>query len=190
MARRRAAILATNVFAGWAARQFDVAPDVHPLAVIGTYPNLSLVFLLSACVATPVAEELVVRGVLLPWAARGLMRSLVLFLPAALLCMLGSHGVRLGPVTFFGVLILGFWAFLQFGPTRAGTRARYASVYATSVLFATAHTSVWPTPVPLFFFSLVLGTVAVRTGGVGASILVHGLLNAVSATYVLRGGPM
>jgi membrane protease YdiL (CAAX protease family) len=183
-------ILAINVLTGWAARQFDVTPDVHPLAVIGTNPNLTIAFLLSACVATPVVEELLVRGVFLPWAARGLTRSVVLFLPAALLSMLGSPGVRLGPLTFLGVLLLGFWALLHFGPRRAGTRARFAAVYATSVLFAAAHTSVWPTPVPLFFFSLALGAIALRTGGVGASILVHGLLNAVSATYVLRGGPM
>ena len=85
--------------------------------------------------------------------------------------------------------MLGFWALLTHVPLTRRKHNQYAAIYATSVLFASAH-DVWPTPIPLFAFSLILGWLAVRTGGVTASIVVHGLLNTVSALYVLRGGPM
>ena len=49
------------------------------------------------------------------------------------------------------------------------------------------HASVWPSPVPLFLLGLALGAVAVRTGGVLAGTVLHGLFNAVSLVYLLRG---
>jgi membrane protease YdiL (CAAX protease family) len=67
-------------------------------------------------------------------------------------------------------------------------RDERAAILATSVLFAGLHSQVWPTPIPLFVFSIGLGWLAIRTGGVTGPIIVHGLLNAVSAIYVLRGG--
>ena len=183
-------ILGINVLVTFATSYFNSTPEIHPLATIGAIPNLAIVFLLSACVATPTMEELLVRGVILPWACREVNRSMIVFLPAAAFVLFGRASSLLGPLTFFGILVLGFWTLLHFGPTREGTKKRVAAIYATSVLFALAHTSVWPTPIPLFFFSLGLGWLALRTGGVTASILVHGLLNAVSSLYVLRGGPM
>ena len=182
-------ILALNVISMGLAKELGMTPDRHPLATVGGHPQLTVVFLLCACVATPLSEELLVRGVLLPWACRSTMRSVALFIPAGLLFAYHREGFALGPMTFFGLLVLGFWVLLMYVPLSRRKHNQYAAIFATSVLFASAH-DVWPTPIPLFAFSLVLGWLALRTGGITASFLVHGLLNAVSATYVLRGGPM
>lgn len=182
-------ILTLNVLSMGLAKELGMTPDRHPLVIVGSHPQLTVVFLLCACVATPLAEELLVRGVLLPWACRSIMRSMALFVPAGLLFAYHREGFSLGPIAFFGILVLGFWLLVSYVPLSRLHHNQYAAIYATSVLFASAH-DVWPTPIPLFAFSLVLGWLAVRTGGITASFLVHGLLNTVSAIYVLRGGPV
>jgi membrane protease YdiL (CAAX protease family) len=60
-------------------------------------------------------------------------------------------------------------------------------IYASAALFSLVHSGVWPSPIPLFFLGVGLGWLAVRTRGVLVPALVHGLFNAVSAIYVLRG---
>jgi membrane protease YdiL (CAAX protease family) len=62
------------------------------------------------------------------------------------------------------------------------------AIVASSALFAAFHATVWPSPVPLFFLSLGLGVVFVRTRSLITPIVLHGLFNAVSATFVLLGG--
>lgn len=183
------AILTLNVVSMGLAKELGMMPDRHPLATVGGHPQLTVVFLVCACVATPLAEELLVRGVLLPWASRSMLRSVALLVPAGLLFAYHREGFERGPVAFFIVLVLGFWILTQGVPLPPRNRLQFAAIYATSVLFASAH-DVWPTPIPLFAFSLVLGWLAVRTGGITASVIVHGLLNTVSALYVLRGGPV
>src|SRR5207302_1855546 len=90
---------------------------------------------------------------------------------------------RTGPVAFAGVLALGLGVLWRF--TRTGAR-RARAVYATAALFAVVHSGVWPSPVPLFVLGLGLGWLAVRTNGILVPVIVHGLFNAVSATFVLR----
>jgi membrane protease YdiL (CAAX protease family) len=82
------------------------------------------------------------------------------------------------------VLAVGFAVLWRFHRTGA-RRAR--AVYATAALFAVVHSSVWPNPVPLFVLGLALGWLAVRTNGVLVPVIVHGLFNAVSVAFVLRG---
>ncbi len=60
-------------------------------------------------------------------------------------------------------------------------------VYASAAFFAVIHSAIWPSPIPLFFLGLGLGWLAVRTRGFVAPAIVHGLFNAVSAVFVLRG---
>ena len=48
------------------------------------------------------------------------------------------------------------------------------------------HSNVWPSPIPLFVLGIGLGWLAVRTNGVLAPVIVHGLFNAVSVVFVLR----
>lgn len=183
-------VLFINFITTQAAAYFNLTPDVHPLSTLGTNPKLAVLLFFSACLATPVMEELLVRGVFLPWAAQDLLHSVAIILLAVIVMVISRVGTLLGPLTFFGILILGFWLLLQFGAAEIGKKRKIVAIYSTSVFFAMAHTSVWPTPVPLFFFALGLGWLAMKTGSVTAPIFVHGLLNAVSALYVLRGGAM
>jgi hypothetical protein len=62
-----------------------------------------------------------------------------------------------------------------------------------SVIFAAMHGPVWPSPVPLFFFSLGLGVLYQRTGGLVAPVVLHAMLNGLTTLLlyltVLAGGP-
>ena len=81
---------------------------------------------------------------------------------------------------FAGLVALG-WVGARFTAADHG-------VYGSAALFAAVHSAVWPTPIPLFALGLGLGWVAVRTKGLLAPFLVHGLFNTVSVLFVLSGG--
>src|SRR5262245_35012689 len=63
------------------------------------------------------------------------------------------------------------------------------AIVASSALFAAFHAQVWPSPVPLFVLALGLGYLYLRTRSLIGPVVVHGLFNAVSAVYLLLGGP-
>jgi len=58
-------------------------------------------------------------------------------------------------------------------------------IYATALLFAAVHSSVWPSPIPLFFLALGLGFLAYRTQSLVAPMVLHGLFNGVAVAYML-----
>ncbi len=173
-------------------------PDAHPLTELPVEtPWDRVLFMAQACVAAPLIEEVMFRGVLLSWVigarerntgglqlrpvAPPVGRPLVVMAAAALYA---SSSGKLGPVIFAGVLTLGLavlWVTVRRG------KRHVRGVYATAALFAVVHSAVWPSPIPLFFLGLGLGWLAVRTRGVLAPAIVHGLFNAVSAVFVLRG---
>ncbi|VTT96734.1 hypothetical protein : Abortive infection protein OS=Isosphaera pallida (strain ATCC 43644 / DSM 9630 / IS1B) GN=Isop_0788 PE=4 SV=1: Abi [Gemmataceae bacterium] len=173
-------------------------PDEHPLAKFtGGDEFTRLLFLLQACVAAPLIEEVLFRGVLLPWVVgsrpgspgagsppatpAALRPWLVVGCAVAVAALSG----KVGPVVFAAVLAGGLG--LVWATVRRGKR-HVRAVYATAAFFAAIHSSVWPSPVPLFLLGLGLGWCAVWTRGVLVPAVVHGLFNAVSAVYVLRGG--
>lgn len=53
-----------------------------------------------------------------------------------------------------------------------------------SLLFATLHYTVWPTPVPIFFLSLVLGMLYQRTGSLVAPVALHMTFNGISTALM------
>jgi membrane protease YdiL (CAAX protease family) len=55
-----------------------------------------------------------------------------------------------------------------------------AAIYGSAMLFAVFHSSVWPTPIPLFVLGLGLGWLAFRTQSLVSSITVHVLFNTVA----------
>lgn len=63
------------------------------------------------------------------------------------------------------------------------------AIWASSALFAAMHTHVWPSPIPLMVLALGLGYLYLRTRSLVGPIVVHGLFNAVSAVYLILGGP-
>ena len=189
-------------------KHFGVSPGTTPLTKLGNRPPVDQVlFVLEACIAAPLREELFFRGILLAWCI-GRTKSLAtgvspltaarpwFVMHAAILLAViltpqppadGSSRdwvKTLAPVVFAGLLAVGL---ALLGVTRTPGRGACA-VYATAAFFAVVHSAVWPNPIPLFMLGLGLGWLAVRTNGILVPVIVHGLFNAVSAVFVLRGG--
>jgi membrane protease YdiL (CAAX protease family) len=184
-------VLVTHAGVNWAAQSLGAEVTEHPLTrVVAERSALDrLLFALRAGVVAPLTEELAFRGLLIGWLMAGKLRPLelrvwVVLVLAAGFALLGGGSRWLETTTFAALLVAG-WAVLR---TRISKRRTVGSVYASAALFAAIHSSVWPTPIPLFALGLGLGWVAVRTNGILAPVLVHGLFNAVSVLFVLSGG--
>jgi membrane protease YdiL (CAAX protease family) len=176
----------------------DWKADEHPLTQFREGALLDqAIFMLQACVAAPLIEEVLFRGLLLPWVIGGRERgagvSAPLFAPPSVrpwlvmgfAALVAANTGKPGPMIFVGVLAGGLavvWVAVRRG------KRHVRGVYATAAFFAAVHSGVWPSPVPLFLLALGLGWLAVRTRGVLVPFVVHGLFNAVSAVFVLRGG--
>jgi membrane protease YdiL (CAAX protease family) len=59
------------------------------------------------------------------------------------------------------------------------------AIYGTALLFASAHSFAWPTPVSLFVLALALGYLAYRTQSLVGPMLLHALFNGVSVVILL-----
>jgi membrane protease YdiL (CAAX protease family) len=187
-------VLAVNSAVNWVFTQFEAVPDEHQLTRLGGRGLLdSAAFLFQACVAAPVVEEVVFRGLVLAWALGG-RKPLAApdAAPAARPWLVVLAGVgfaalsgRPGPVAFAAVLAGGLAVVTAVFRSKRRTAG---AVWASAALFAAVHSPVWPSPVALFLLGLGLGWCAVRTRGVLVPAVVHGLFNAVSAVFVLRGG--
>lgn len=176
----------------------DLPLDEHPLTQMGGRDALDrFLFALQACVAAPVIEEVMFRGLLLSWTTGGRERHACrlpqppVAPPVVRPWLVMGFGIlfaatsgKTGPVVFAGLLAAGLG--VVWVTVRRGKR-HVRGIYATAAFFALIHASVWPSPIPLFVLGLGLGWLAARTRGVLAPILVHGLFNAVSAVFVLRG---
>jgi membrane protease YdiL (CAAX protease family) len=94
-------------------------------------------------------------------------------------CALGISVLKgPGPSIFVGLLVFGYLAAPRLLGIPSAEQSR--AVYATSAVFAIAHSFAWPTPIPLFCLGLVLGYLACRTQTLVAPLTVHGLFNAIS----------
>jgi membrane protease YdiL (CAAX protease family) len=207
-----------NVAHAWLTGQ---PPDKHPLTALGDAGGREwALFVLQTVVLAPVLEELVFRGLLLPWLAdrRPLPPAesplsipppvrplLVMFLAVGVATVLHVNDVRkawtagdhvgaaahLIPGLFFLLLVP-----LEFVPLtrlrrhlRIRSRQHVRAILASSALFGAFHASVWPSPVPLVVLAVGLGYLYLRTRSLVGPVVVHGLFNAVSAVYLLLGGP-
>jgi membrane protease YdiL (CAAX protease family) len=173
--------------------------DEHPLTQFrGETPFDQVLFMLQACLAAPLMEEILFRGLLLPWVIGGreraagtpspplLVRSFARpWLVMAIAVLVAANTRKPGPILFAALLAFGL--VIVWVTVRRGKR-QIRAIYASSALFAAVHSGVWPSPIPLFLLALGVGYLAVRTRGVLVPFLVHGLFNAVSAVYVLRSG--
>ena len=167
-------------------------PEEHALTRLGGRPALDRVlFAFEACVRAPVVEELFFRGVLLPWLFNRTYRVWPVLAAAAFMALLGClpaadplDVLKRGPIWFALLLAVGWVGLSKAFPRR---RRTLGAVWASSALFAAVHSSVWPTPIPLFVLGVGLGWVALRVRGWMVPAAVHGLFNAVSVLFVLRG---
>jgi membrane protease YdiL (CAAX protease family) len=172
--------------------------EEHPLLGLrqDILPFEWVVLILSVMLAAPVLEELLFRGMMQPWFASRPWGAVLPTAFALLLAVvsrsqgLGQYwGVDWGKVllelapAFFVLVMAPIVVILQQGcrtPVPAG-------VFGTSLLFAAAHASVWPSPVPLLVLGLGLGWLAQRTGSLVAPILVHALFNGVGCVLFWWG---
>jgi membrane protease YdiL (CAAX protease family) len=176
------AVYGVNAAAESASRAAGLSPVEHPLVELfrtADPPQLAVLFA-AATVATPFAEEVLFRGLLL---GTLVARPHLCWFPLAL-------GVAVAGLTADGTPFhrpaVGFAAVLMLGLFALRRWPEWLAVWATAGFFAAVHSNVWPTPVPLFGLGLALGWLTVRTGGVLAGTVLHGLFNAVSAVYLIR----
>jgi len=157
----------------------------HPIARVGTQDGTGGVLIaLSACLAAPILEELLFRGLLLSWLHGP--RHRVWYAHAVTLLLTGMIAFgptrSTGPIAFAVLLSLGQLA-LEW--------SRYKTLrvmWASSAPFALMHAAIWPSPIPLFVLSLGLGYLAMRTRSWLPSALAHALFNAASLVFLLLPG--
>jgi membrane protease YdiL (CAAX protease family) len=198
-------------------------PDKHPLTALGNAGGNRewALFVLETVVLAPVLEELLFRGLLLPWLAttRPAAGPGSLHVPPSrrpIAIMLIAVGValilhvddamkardagdryalaaHLVPAVFFLMLIPLFYLLSGLPRLRrhlrVHSRQHVQAILASSALFAAVHAHVWPSPVPLIVLAIGLGYLYLRTRSLLGPIIVHGMFNAVSAVYLLMGGP-
>ncbi len=173
------------------------SPEEHPIQrlVLSHPPPVDLVTIsLAALAVAPFLEELLFRGILQPWFRERSWGSFVGIAGALFLALerrwsgleaawTEGHwpgvGAQLLPATFVVLMVPGYLLI------RAKAQPAAGAVYATALLFAAAHSAVWPTPVPLFFFALALGALRYRTQSLVPSVVVHALFNTVAWVYLL-----
>jgi membrane protease YdiL (CAAX protease family) len=173
------------------------APEPHPIQQLFENHPLPIDFVvggLSAIVAAPVLEEFLFRGIIQPWFRVRSLGGYVGIAGALLLAIyrrwsglvadwgeIGWHGAwpQLLPAAFVILMVPGYLFVRAKLPPAAG------AVYATSLLFAAAHSFAWPSPVPLFFLALALGALRYRTQSLVPPIAVHALFNSVAWALLL-----
>lgn len=192
-------------------------PEQHPLlkSLQGQPSPLDWVAVfVAAVVVAPLYEELLFRGVLQPWLARRRWGGYAAMVGAFCLALnagipkieqafsSGNESRRweelftgLAPVLFVLAMIPGY----RLADRIIGRWLPYPgagrTIYGVALLFAAAHSSVWPSPIPLFVLGLGLGCLAYRTQSLTGSIVVHTLFNGMtvlSALFVhggLESGP-
>jgi membrane protease YdiL (CAAX protease family) len=160
----------------------------HPLTALKPQDDgcHGVLFTLSVCLCTPMVEEILFRGLLVPWAAQKKIYPWVLMFAAFLMAALTGEA-KFGPGLFVIVLTVVLFVVMMWGPQPRVPRRTVSAVLASSALFAAAHSAVWPTPIPLFVLACGLGYLTARTRSVVPGIVVHGLFNAVSVVMLYRG---
>ena len=107
--------------------------------------------------------------------------------------LFGAAASYLIPAVFFLALIpIDFWLprlrrLRRYLRIRSTQQAR--AIWASSALFAAVHAHVWPSPIPMVVLAVGLGYLYLRTRSLIGPIFMHGMFNAVSALYLLLGGP-
>jgi membrane protease YdiL (CAAX protease family) len=164
------------------------APREHPLvrALHQEPGRLQWVLVLfNAVVVAPILEEVLFRGVLLPWMSRGGRAIDVVAVVAVLVSATDVQGQGLAAPIFVTALLPVYFAAdrwtLRWLPRPAAGRA----VVGSAILFAAFHSTNWPAPVPLFLLGLALGYLAYRTQSLVGPIFVHALFNGVACVLLL-----
>jgi membrane protease YdiL (CAAX protease family) len=160
-------------------------PAHHPLQKLGMGEAGSMEWALIAFIAVvkaPFEEELLFRGLLLPWLAERWWSAPLAW--SAALIIAGLMGPGWLPVIYSGVVGLPL---LLVCVRQDILPTPLLAIYGSSLLFAVAHSGVWPTPIPLFVLGCGLGYLKWRTRSLVAPITLHALFNSVSTILMLTG---
>lgn len=142
---------------------------------------------LTAVVLAPLAEEVLFRGLILrTMAAEPFWADLTMLLALVSAIVQGYGATTWGPVLFLVSVGPGYLAFEWLSRRILPRPGLARAVYASSLIFAAVHAEAWPAPVPLFFFSLILGTAAARTQTLLAPWLMHAAFNATTVLALLE----
>jgi membrane protease YdiL (CAAX protease family) len=169
----------------------------HPVEDLmkgGLNGPVMLLTLLSAVVLAPAAEELLFRGVLLGWLVklwtgskptRGpQLEEDVLFLddlPVLTAVDYEDHRARIAQSPWEPSLASIAPPRVEDPPPEGPTGlALWLPNVTASIVFAALHAPQWPAPIPLFFLSLGLGYLYIRTGNLLAPFTLHALFNGTS----------
>jgi membrane protease YdiL (CAAX protease family) len=171
--------------------------EQHNLAKIAKehlFPFEWVMLIFSAMVSAPLLEELTFRGVLQPWlAARrwgghlALLGALALAVEARWGALRAAWPEGIAPLAVAAAPVLFVLALLPiylFVCWRSRTPLGPA-LFGTALLFACIHSTVWPTPIPLFALALGLGVLAQRSGSLVGPIVLHSLFNGISCAQLL-----
>lgn len=144
------------------------------------------VVLLLTVAVSPFIEELLLRGVMQPLfieepllADTTILMSLLMAIGYGLSGSL-NDGWAWGPVVFLGLVGPGYLLFEWLTRWLLPRPGAARGIFATALVFALMHHTVWPTPVPIFLLGLALGWLAYRTQSLVGCVLLHSLFNAVS----------
>lgn len=137
------------------------------------------------CVIAPLKEEILMRGILQPYLVRNPLVSDILVVMSivwafTMLMTPGTgpdRGLGMGPLFFVAVAAPGYYLFEKWTQLWIKEPGAARGIYATSLVFAGLHMAAWPTPIPLFLFSLGVGFLAYRTRSLIGPITVHALFN-------------
>lgn len=155
--------------------------------------------LLLTVVISPAAEELLMRGIIQPLfidepmlADSFILMALVLAIGYGLsessLLDENKAGWAWGPIVFLVLVGPGYLAFEWLTRRLLPKPGAARGIFAVALLFALLHSSVWPSPVPIFLLGVALGYLAYRTQSLTGCFVAHALFNAVSmlTTFVAR----
>jgi membrane protease YdiL (CAAX protease family) len=170
--------------------------EQHNLEIIAPYlyPCEWIMLVFTATIGAPLHEELTFRGVLQPWLASRRWGGHAAMLGALVLAV-AFRGERLHTAWSEGISSLAEAAapalfvltllplYLVVWWIRRTTAA--PAIFGTSLVFACMHTSVWPTPIPLFVLGLGLGVLAQRTRSLVGPIVIHSLFNSFSCVLLV-----
>lgn len=147
-------------------------PERHPVERVlsaDARPASIALTVLVATVLAPLTEELLFRGVLLPWLAQVFSSRKR---PDPLLEELAElpsiPDTEISPAAW------------NAPPSPSTNRSWLAANLLTSAIFALMHAPQWPAPVSLFILALGLGSLYQRTGSLWAPIALHMTFNSIS----------
>jgi membrane protease YdiL (CAAX protease family) len=191
-------VLGINYAVSLAFQRWTSVPiEQHPFLQLseGLQPLEKVVLVFAVVVAAPLVEELLTRGLLQSWFASRpwgghLAMAAALFLAlqkrsdGILEAWRGSDRIallgELLPALFVLCLVPGYLVVWRRSRTPTGP-----ALFGTALLFAAAHSAVWPTPVALFVLGLGLGYLYLQTQSLVAPVVVHALFNSVGCVQLL-----